>query len=291
MDPLDLDDVADALYGASPSSFVADRAAAVKAARAAGDKVTASAIGALRKPTTAAWLVNALVRHRGDDVDRLLDLGEAMREAQAALAGEQLRALTVQRQQVVAAMARQGRALAAELGHPVSEAVAEEVGETLRAALADPSASEAVRSGRLTASLSYAGMGEVDLADVVALAPRRLAREAGRQEARERHDRALREAREQADLASRRADDAQGVADRAALTLDAAQRRQDEARERVRAVEAALREAQEELAAAGEAVAPARKERDAATRAAVGAATAARAALDRVHLLERAASS
>ena len=50
-------------------------------------------------------------------------------------------------------------ALAYERGHSVSTAVATQVEETLRAAMADPEAGEALLSGRLTSPLSYSGMG------------------------------------------------------------------------------------------------------------------------------------
>src|ERR687883_513776 len=120
---------------------------------------TAAAIGALRRPSLAAWVVNALVRHRADEIEQLLALGEALRSAQEGLAGDQVRALGRQRQQVLAAVGRQARALARELGHPVSEDVGQEVEQTLGAAMADPEVAEAVRSGRLTSPSSYAGLG------------------------------------------------------------------------------------------------------------------------------------
>lgn len=175
-----LEEVADELYGLPPDEFIPARDDRVKQARAAGDRAFAKDVTGLRKPSTAAWVVNLLVRRAGDQVEALLDLGESLRTAQAALAGDQLKELGRQRAQVVAAMAREGRRLAREAGHPVSSGIEEEVVETLRAALADPAAAGAVRSGRLTSSLSYAGLGELDVSGVVALAPRRAAREAAR---------------------------------------------------------------------------------------------------------------
>ena len=57
-----------------------------------------------KKPSTAAWAVNQLVRHETEQVDQVLAVGEALREAQRTLDGEELRALTRQRRQK--AMAR-----------------------------------------------------------------------------------------------------------------------------------------------------------------------------------------
>jgi len=108
----------------------------------------------------AAWLVNALVRHRPREIEQLLAVGRALRDAQGALDAASLRDLGRQRQAVLAAVTRQARSLADEQGRPVTEAVLAEVTETLRAALADPAAAAAVRSGRLTAGLHYAGFGD-----------------------------------------------------------------------------------------------------------------------------------
>ncbi len=161
--------VAERLYGLLPEEFTGERGLEVRRIRGAGHRDLAADVGRLRKPSTAAWLVNAMVRHRRDEVEQLLALGEQLREAQAALQGEELRELGRQRQQVLAAVSRQARALARELGHPVSEDVAEDVQDTLAAALADPAAAEAVREGLLTTALHYAGMGEVALEGAVAL--------------------------------------------------------------------------------------------------------------------------
>jgi hypothetical protein len=156
---VDLDEVADDLYGLGPAEFVDARRRWVARARSAGDRELAAAAGKLARPTTSAWLVNRLVRAEGGQVAALLDLGAALRDAQSQLRGEELRRLSAQRQAVVAALARRARALGAEHGRTVGDAVAREVEGTLEAALADPAAADAVRSGRLTRALSYTGLG------------------------------------------------------------------------------------------------------------------------------------
>jgi hypothetical protein len=160
---------ADELYGLRPEAFTAARDERARTLRRDGSRARALAVKELRRPSAAAWLVNALVRHRRDEVEQFLRLGEALRDAQDSLDAEQLRDLNRQRQTLLAAIGREARALARELGRPVSEQVADEVEETLRAGLADPAAANAVRSGRLTASLRYAGFGETDVSDLVAL--------------------------------------------------------------------------------------------------------------------------
>src|SRR4051794_17901757 len=135
------------------------RATFEQQARADGDRALAAEIKALGKPSTAAWVCNVLVRHHREEIENLVELGGLLREAQENLEGDQLRALDVQRRQLVSALTRQSRALANQLGHPVSGAVGQQVEETLRAAMSDPEAGEALLEGRLTAPMSYSGMG------------------------------------------------------------------------------------------------------------------------------------
>lgn len=158
---MDVDTVADELYGLRPEAFTETRNERVEQARSRGQKEIARHIGQLRKPTASAWVVNLLRREASGEVDQLLQLGEQLREAQTELQGEELRALSQRRSQVVSALAGQGRRLAREAGHAVSEPVGREVERTLEAALADPDAAARVRSGRLTAPLSYSGLGPV----------------------------------------------------------------------------------------------------------------------------------
>lgn len=166
--------VADELYALPAGEFTAARNARAKAAKAAGERDLAAAITALPRPSTAAWALNQLVRRTGPDVEALLQLGAQMRAAHAALDGDRIRALGQQRHRQVAALVRQARALGAELGQPVSDAVEREIDGTLAAGVITVEAGEALRSGRLTKALSYAGFGEVELTGAVAV-PRRLA--------------------------------------------------------------------------------------------------------------------
>lgn len=156
---MDLDEVADELYAVPPEEFVALRTERQDAAKADGDKALAKEIGTLPKPSAAAWACNLLVRQHRTELENLVELGDLLREAQENLAGDQLRALDVQRRQLVTALTRQARGLAAGQGHPVSTAVATQVEETLRAAMADPDAGRALLTGRLTSPMTYSGLG------------------------------------------------------------------------------------------------------------------------------------
>jgi len=156
---MEFDAVADELYGLPPGRFTPVRSERVAQARKGGDRGLAQQISRLRRPTAAAWAVNLLVRGHGEEVQALLRLGDDLRRAQAGLAGDELRRLTSHRRQVVAALARRARMDAHAADQPISDAVEEEVSQTLLAALADPVAAVAVSQGRLTKALEYSGVG------------------------------------------------------------------------------------------------------------------------------------
>jgi hypothetical protein len=162
-----LSDAADELYGADPSGFVARRTDLVKAARIAKDRDLATQIGALRRPTVAAWYVNLLARSSSTELDALLDLGATMRDAQAELDMATVASLLPERREKERAVMKRLEHVLGSAGVAASPAALAEVGGTLTAAVADPAAAAAVRSGCLARSLVYAGFGEVDLSDAV----------------------------------------------------------------------------------------------------------------------------
>lgn|GEM_PF-888479 len=152
-------DVLDDLYGGAPDDFVARRDAAARAARSAGDRDLARRIGALRKPTAAAALVNALMRDDPGLAGRVVALGDALREAERTLDGPGLRDLSTQRRTLVRALVARARELGGSSGQRVGDAVAQEVDATLTAALADPGIAQEVTSGHLAAGREYSGFG------------------------------------------------------------------------------------------------------------------------------------
>jgi hypothetical protein len=157
----ELEAVADELYGLPAAEFTSARDNRVASARQAGDRELAGEVKNLRRPTASAWLTNQLVRERRQEIAALLELGSALRDAQAQLAGEDLRRLSQQGQQIVTALGREARRIALERGVRVADDTVREVEETLHAALADPAASAAVSAGHLTAALHYAGFGSL----------------------------------------------------------------------------------------------------------------------------------
>ncbi|MBO9553514.1 hypothetical protein [Cellulomonas sp.] len=152
-------EVLDDLYGGAPDDFVARRDAAAKAARAAGDRDLAREIAALRKPTAAAALINALVRDDPGLADRVVTLGDALREAERTFDGRALRDLSRERRALVTGLVARARTLGSAAGQRVGDAVAQEVDQTLTAALADPDIARDVTSGHLAAGREYSGFG------------------------------------------------------------------------------------------------------------------------------------
>lgn len=161
--------IADELYALDLADFTPARDARAKELKGTDLAELVKPVKALRKPSTAAWVVNLLVRHETEQVEQVLAVGAALREAQASMSGEELRALTRQRRQLTAAVTSQARAVAKERGLRVTDAVADQVEATLTAAMVDEGCAKAVRSGLLVASIEATGVDDVDAGAAVAL--------------------------------------------------------------------------------------------------------------------------
>jgi hypothetical protein len=271
----EVEEAADQLYALSPREFTAARDARAKEAKEAGDKDAAAGIKALRKPTVTAWLANQLVRQHADEVRALLELGVALREATATLSGPQLRVLSRQRNDVVRALVRKARRLAADAGQAVSEDVARGLEETLNAALADPAQAELLLEGRLSVQLQHSGYGPAETPPsaggrkpAAAAMPARAP--GGRQPTAAEQRRAERRDRLEQELAQAWPD-ARAAADARSAAEQQAKQAADEAkglRRRVDGLRSELASAEDELARATAASEQATKARDAAAAAA-----------------------
>ena len=160
-------EVVEELYGLTPAEFTGARNQAATALKGS-DRALSDRVKSLRKPATAAWVVNMLVRHNAEEMSQVLDLGESLRQAQADLDGDALRELARQRRRLIGAVAGKGTALARDLGLKVSESVQRQVEETLHAAMIDTDAAAAVRTGLLVDALSATGVGSLKVATAVA---------------------------------------------------------------------------------------------------------------------------
>jgi len=141
------------LYQGDPEEFMARRGELVTQAREAGQAAVAKQIGALRKPTRSAWVVNRLVRADPEVTTRLAALAAELRDTGPSMDGGRIRELTAARAQLVDELTRQALDdLPATPG-----AVREEVRATFDAALADPEV--AANLGTLVRAAHWAGFG------------------------------------------------------------------------------------------------------------------------------------
>jgi len=148
------------LYGADPDAFTERRKALAAAAKEAGDREAAAAIGALRKPTRAAWVVNQLARADPDAAARMADLAADLRAAELAKDGRRLRELSAERGSLIDGLVAQALAAAGTPDPPPT--LRTEVTDTLTAALADPETAAEFAAGRLTKAAQWSGFGYTD---------------------------------------------------------------------------------------------------------------------------------
>ncbi|UWF76685.1 MULTISPECIES: transposase [Microbacterium] len=241
-----LDDIAAELLALPPDEFTAARNAKAKEL---DDPQLVKDVKGLRKPVLAAWAVNLFARERAAQLQEVLDLAEALREAQDDLDAAALTALTRQRRALVRGLTAQAADLAKARGQTLTPAVTEAVEQTLNAAMFDVRAAAAVASGRLLRPLDPADDLAAVLPEAVAgslpSAPERREvpeDEVGARRARKEAERRL----HQAETDAARTEREHG---RIAAELRAATARVDELAEQERRLEAELtrvREARDE---------------------------------------------
>ncbi|MDX3454673.1 hypothetical protein PV396_22465 [Streptomyces sp. ME02-8801-2C] len=274
---MDLDAVADELYGLAPGDFTTVRDERAQAARAAGDRELAARIRRLRRPTLAAWASNLLVREQPDETERLLQLGEALRRAHQDLDGARLRELSARQHQLTFALAQQAGELAAQAGQSFSDDVRQEVQDTLHAALADSGAAEQLAEGRLTKPLSVvAGFPVPSGQPAQGPAPRRTTRPASevgdldaarvRRQEQQKQER-LELARQKAADVERELRDREGELATAEEEQRRAEAEQRQAEQRVAELSRQLQDAERAQQRAGDAVGKARERTRDADRA------------------------
>jgi hypothetical protein len=241
------------LYGLPLERFIAQRNALAKELRAAGRRDDAARVGAMRKPSLAAWAVNQLVRTQRRAVAALFDAGDALRRAQSdLLAGRgdprALREAGKRERTSVAKLLEAARGLLSSEGHELSPAMLERVSDTLHASALDEHARAEVEHGCLNRELRHVGLG-ADQA-VPSVAPRRSSaakprpsRKAAASDTERRFAQAERERTEHLKAARRAEAEARRIAERAQRALKSAQQRRDHAGHSLAKAEAALADA------------------------------------------------
>lgn len=143
------------LYSGDPDDFMSRRTALAADAKQAGAKLLAKQIGALRKPSKSAAILNRLARQDPDGMTQLGELGEDLRQAERSVDAAQIRDLNSQRRKLLDTLTKRAFDISDE-DSPTS-ALREEITSTLTAALADPSVAEQLAAGTLIKSASWEG--------------------------------------------------------------------------------------------------------------------------------------
>lgn len=280
---VDIETAGDELYGVRLGEFTARRTSLARDATKAGDPELAKTIAGLRKPTTSAWLVNMLARHRAALLAEVTALGEELRDAQDALDADRLRELGRQRSALLRQAADEAAALAKELGQPASAPVRDEVTATLQTAMTDADAAAAVSTGTLVRPLSAEGWGIEEGGEVIAFPTatqrRALKQEAGLGKLDPRVARAPRKEARLDKLDQRKAleeaaaalADARREADGLRADADTLAQRRTRLRDEVQELARQLREAEAELADVEAEARGIRRSRDDAKRAVTAA--------------------
>ncbi len=152
------------LYGADPDAFTERRKALAAAAREAGDKQAAAAIGGAAQADAGGLAGQSAGPGRPG---RARPAGRAWRPscgtAERAKDGLRLRELSAARGSLLDALTAQALAAAGTPDPPPS--LRAEVTDTLTAALADPETAAAFAAGALTKAAQWSGFGYGDLRD------------------------------------------------------------------------------------------------------------------------------
>lgn len=278
---MDLQAIAAELYGLAPEEFTAARNARVKQAKADGETDLAGDIQGLRKPTVGAWLLNQLVRQHREEIDQLFELGTQLRAAQGTLGAAELRALGEQRRRLTRAVAEQAAGIGHEDGRKISAQVVAAVEETLRSAMVDAAAGEALATGLLVDTFSSTGLEPVDVAAVVAVAgavdsgSRPASRSGGSGSAasktstaaRRRKEVAITEARRSLEEAERTAEDARRDCESVRARAVEAGRRREDLESELGELRRRVEELEGRVSAAADTESALRRDQVAATRA------------------------
>jgi hypothetical protein len=163
----------DELYHGPLADFTPRRNELAKKLRADGEREASDWVKGLRKPSQAAWIANQLAVRKPRDVERLLTVGEELRDLQERLLEgsadqSRLRDSAGRERQAIEKLVKEASSIAAK--EKAGRAAVDRVGETLQAATVDPELAEALRLGRLAREQRASSLG---LAGAAGPAPKR----------------------------------------------------------------------------------------------------------------------
>lgn len=124
-----------ALYAAPLSEFIALRKAGSAELRKGGDRAAAARVKTLAKPSTAAWIANALHRERSALWNAAMDGGRQLRSAQGVggVTAERMQRLVGEQRGALSALLREADGVASAAGLPLNRAQEGKLRATLEA--------------------------------------------------------------------------------------------------------------------------------------------------------------
>jgi hypothetical protein len=153
---------ADRLFELPLDEFTAARNELARRLKRDGDAEAAEQVGALAKPSVAAWAVNQLARREPEAVRSLLNLASRLRNAQErSLKGEraadELRAAQAEERDVIRTLTQRAGDILREADRPASGTTLERVSSLLRAAAVAEPGRTSLREGRLSGDVEVSG--------------------------------------------------------------------------------------------------------------------------------------
>jgi hypothetical protein len=157
-----LDDELQALYAVHPEDFVRARTDLVRRLRKDGRRDDADIAAKLRRPSATAAALNQVARDEPHLLEALLSEGARLRDAmQRAVQGNavDVRPSQVAERRAADAVVAAARRRLEELGQRDSDAAAQRINNTLRAAALDESLAQRLRRGMLDTDVVASGFG------------------------------------------------------------------------------------------------------------------------------------
>lgn len=147
----------DDLFALPPQEFTAARDELAKKLASEGDKERAAEVKGIRKPTLIAWALNQLARRHRDDLEALIEAGDALRSAQrkalSGVKGAEFRPAAERRRKLVQELTRKTVDILGEVGRG-SQNAEEEIARWLEGASSGSEGTELLLEGRLTKPVS-----------------------------------------------------------------------------------------------------------------------------------------
>ena len=230
-----------------PEEFVKARDALVRKLRDEGQAEEARRVAALRRPSTALWIVNQLGRRAPRDVKALIEASQRAQRAQLQGSGsDELRDAMHAQREAMRRLLEEADKAARDAGTALTLELQRRIQDTVQsAATSEP---EALRAGALEHELSAAGFGAL-LSGTAAVAAKAADRKRGFEERADEQKRRVAEKRERM-LREREVQRAQQIARRLAVRAEQLERFSAQARQSAEKARTKARESREAADAA-----------------------------------------